>query len=89
MEFDTSVKLAVYRHFAETGRRPSPAEVAGRAGADVAAVLDAYQRLRAPVHIRSIRTTWESVVQSDGTTIGRAFLARPGGSTRGSGAVAS
>jgi hypothetical protein len=44
---DLRVKLAVYRHFAETGRRPEPDEVAGRAGLDVAGVLAAYQRLRA------------------------------------------
>ena len=47
MEFDTQVKLAVYRHFAETGRGPSPIQVAGRVGSEVASVLDAYQRLRA------------------------------------------
>jgi hypothetical protein len=47
MEFDTQVKLAVYHHFAETGRRPSPDEVAERVGSDVESVLDAYQRLRA------------------------------------------
>jgi hypothetical protein len=35
MEFDTQVKLAVYSHFAETGRRPSPREVAGRVRSDV------------------------------------------------------
>jgi Alkylmercury lyase len=47
MEFDIQVKLAVYGHFAETGRRPSPKEVAGRVGSDVPSVLDAYQRLYA------------------------------------------
>ena len=47
MEFDIQVKLAVYRHFAETGKRPSPGEVAGRVGSDAERVLDAYQRLRA------------------------------------------
>ena len=47
MEFDVEVKLAVYRHFAETGRRPSLMETAERVGSDVANVLDAYQRLRA------------------------------------------
>jgi hypothetical protein len=47
VDLDTQIKLAVYRHFAETGRRPSPGEVAERAGSDVAAVLDAYPRLRA------------------------------------------
>ena len=46
-EPDVRVKLAVYRHFAETGRRPEPGEVAGRAGLDFARVLAAYQSLRA------------------------------------------
>jgi hypothetical protein len=44
---DTGIKLAIYRHFAETGRRPSPQEVAARAGTDVAHAMDAYPRLRA------------------------------------------
>ena len=47
MDFDTSIKLAVYRHFAETGRRPSPEDIASRTGASVDDVLDAYKRLRA------------------------------------------
>lgn len=47
MDFDAQIKLAIYRHFAESGRRPSPAEVAERVGADVGSVLDAYPRLRA------------------------------------------
>ena len=47
MELDTKVKLAVYARFAADGRRPPPAEVAERAGAGVAEVLDAYRRLRA------------------------------------------
>ena len=47
MDFDTQVKLAIYRHLAETGSRPSPADVAERVGSDVASVLDAYPRLRA------------------------------------------
>jgi hypothetical protein len=46
VEIDTQVKLAVYRHFAETGYGPSLAEVAGRVGSDVESVLDAYRRLR-------------------------------------------
>jgi hypothetical protein len=41
MELDIRVKLAVYRYFAETGRRPSPRDVAGRVGSDVERVLDA------------------------------------------------
>lgn len=47
MEYDTQVKLAVYRYFAETGKRPSPAEVAERVDSDVNGVLAAYQSLRA------------------------------------------
>jgi hypothetical protein len=47
MEPDLRVKLAVYRHFAETGRRPEPDEVARRAGIDKAGVLASYRSLRA------------------------------------------
>lgn len=47
MEFDTQVKLAVYHHFAETGRRPSPIEVAERVGSGIDSVLESYKRLRA------------------------------------------
>ncbi len=47
MDFDTQVKLAIYRHFAETGRRPRPEDVVQRVGSDVDSVLDAYRRLRA------------------------------------------
>ncbi len=47
MDLDIQVKLAVYRHFAETGRGPSPEEVAGRVAAEVKSVLDAYRRLYA------------------------------------------
>jgi len=46
MDFDTQIKLVVYRHFAETGHRPSPGSVAARVGSDVESVLDAYLRLR-------------------------------------------
>ena len=47
MEFDLQVKLAVYRHFAETGLGPSPTDVARRICGDVEPVLEAYRRLRA------------------------------------------
>ncbi len=40
MDFDTEVKLAIYRYFAETGHRPSPQDVAELAGSDVQSVLD-------------------------------------------------
>jgi len=44
---DTAIKLGIYRHFAETGERPTPREVAGRAGVDEDEVRAAYPRLRA------------------------------------------
>jgi hypothetical protein len=47
MDFDLSVKLAVYRQFAETGERPSAAEIGARVGAPIERVLEAYRRLRA------------------------------------------
>ena len=47
MEFDTPTKLAIYKRFAETARRPSPEEVAERVGTDAQRTLAAYTRLRA------------------------------------------
>jgi hypothetical protein len=47
MNFDTQIKLAIYGHFAETGRGPSPSEVAALVDSDIGSVLDAYPRLRA------------------------------------------
>ena len=47
MDRDLQVKLAVYVHFAETGRRPSPDAIADRVGLTAPDVLDAYRRLRA------------------------------------------
>ena len=47
MEFDIQVKLAIYNHFAETGRRPSVEDVTERVAADAESVLDAYGRLAA------------------------------------------
>ena len=47
MSFDTQTKLAIYRHFAETGQRPSLEVVAESVGADVRSVREAYLRLRA------------------------------------------
>lgn len=47
MNFYTQVKLAIYRYFAETGRGPSPADIAASVNSDVDHVLDAYRRLRA------------------------------------------
>src|ERR1043166_7343846 len=57
---DVRVKLAVYRHFAETGRRPEPDQVAGRAGLDVASVLAAY---------RGLRTQRLLLLEADGASI--------------------
>jgi hypothetical protein len=57
---DVEVKLAVYRHFAETGRRPDAREVGERAGRTVADVLDAY---------RSLREQRLLLLEADGATI--------------------
>lgn len=46
MDFDTQVKLAIYRHFATTAVRPSAATVAAQLNVDPQAVLDAFHRLR-------------------------------------------
>ena len=45
MEFDTQVKLAIYRHFAETGHAPTPTDVAKHVNADAEEVLGTYTRL--------------------------------------------
>jgi len=47
MEFDTQTKLAIYGHFAETGERPSPEDVARRVRASANSVLESFARLRA------------------------------------------
>ena len=57
---ETRVKVAVYRLFAETGRRPDPDEVARRAGVERARVLEAYQTLR---------TQRLLLLEADGATI--------------------
>ena len=44
---DTRVKLAIYRHFANTGNQPQPETVAANVGADLPAVLQSYKRLAA------------------------------------------
>ena len=46
MDFDLEVKLAVYRHFAQTASRPSSEEIAAVVRAPVGDVLEAYTRLR-------------------------------------------
>ena len=47
MDLELEVKLAVYRHFATTARRPSPDEVALSVKASRTDVLASYARLRA------------------------------------------
>ncbi len=47
MDTATRVKLAIYRHFAETALGPAPEEVAERAGVSLADARDAYASLRA------------------------------------------
>lgn len=47
MDFDTRVKLAVYRHFATAAARPSAAAIAEQLGVETQAVLDAFHRLQA------------------------------------------
>jgi hypothetical protein len=60
MDFATQVKLAVYRHFAETGRRPTPRDVGERVDAAVESVLNSYRTLRAQRVL---------VLEADGATI--------------------
>ncbi len=43
---DLEIKMAVYRHFAENAVRPSPEDVARRAGVPARDVVEAYARLR-------------------------------------------
>jgi hypothetical protein len=59
-EFDIQVKLAIYKHFAETGQGPTPTEVAWRVNANVEEVLGVYKRLR----IQRLL-----VLEDDGSTI--------------------
>ena len=47
MNADLEVKLAIYRHFAETGRRPAVEEMSDRMGMPVDDILAVYGRLRA------------------------------------------
>jgi hypothetical protein len=47
MELTAEVRLAVYRHFAETGGRPDAAMLAAALGARVEEVRGAFGRLRA------------------------------------------
>jgi hypothetical protein len=47
MDLDLRIKLAIYRHFAETGVRPAPEDTAHRAQIPAGEVPGAYARLRA------------------------------------------
>ena len=47
MELEPRTKLAIYEHFAATGRRPSVADVAERVGAAAPEVREIFGRLRA------------------------------------------
>ena len=60
MEFETALKLAIYRYFAETGQRPSPKEVAQHVNSNVEHVLETYQSLAAQRML---------VLEEDGTSI--------------------
>ena len=44
MSLDTQTKLAIYRHFAETGQRPSLEAVAESVGSDMSSVREARLR---------------------------------------------
>jgi len=60
MDRDVRVKTAVYGWFAETGRRPTPGEVAARAQVDPGEIPDSYRSLRAQRLL---------VLESDSTSI--------------------
>jgi hypothetical protein len=60
MDFDLEVKLAVYRHFAESAKRPSPEDVARAVYASASDVIAAYSRLRSQRVL---------VLEADGTSI--------------------
>jgi hypothetical protein len=47
VDLDTSIKLTIYRHFAESGTAPSPEQVAGPVGCSADEVRKAFLRLRA------------------------------------------
>jgi hypothetical protein len=47
VDLDTSIKLTIYRHFAEAGTAPGPEQVAEPLGCSAAEVRAAFLRLRA------------------------------------------
>ncbi len=60
MDFDTLVKRAIYRHFADTGARPEAASLAARLGVSPDQVRQAF------THLRAQRVL---VLEPDGATI--------------------
>ena len=60
MDFDSQVKVCVYRHFADTGEAPAAVDVAGRLGCSSGQAIDAYTRLR----LRRVL-----LLEEDGSTI--------------------
>jgi hypothetical protein len=60
MDFNTQVKLALYRHFAATGRAPTVGEVSAEVDAGAADIRRSYGELRA------MRVLW---LEGDGETI--------------------
>ena len=60
MEFDLEIKLAIYRAFAKTGRRPDAEGLAADLGANARDVREAFGRLRAQRVL---------FLEPDGTTI--------------------
>lgn len=60
MDFLTSVKLAIYRHFATTGAAPMPQDIAGALRRTPNEIQDAYRQLRANRVL---------LLESDGLTI--------------------
>ena len=74
MDFDTMVKLAIYRHFASTGRAPLLREVAAELRSDADTVRAAYRRLRTQrvlflepddesIRADRLRAVWASIAQ--------------------------
>jgi hypothetical protein len=60
MDFNTTVKLTIYRHFARTGRAPAATEIADILEVDPGAIGQSYADLRAS------RVLW---LEPDGVTI--------------------
>ena len=46
MDLDLRIKLAIYHHFAATGRRPSAPELAGSLRMSPGEILDSFRRLQ-------------------------------------------